>query len=180
MRFSICTRPVFCAFSSVESWNLPGLPPDIEYRAYPSATICVSKLPLPLRAVYRRTKRGASPCFYMYIGFFWRLFIAEVFSSLRKSGRYFRSLYTLSRGYVPRILSGCSTQGNISIRSCMRACARYYISVIYVSERISQMNLHIPSAPYIAALCAAQVLATEVYLLKATMRYICKSLLYGY
>ena len=53
---------------------------------------------------------------------------------------------------------GCSTQGSIGVRSYIRACARYYISVIYVSEGISQMNLHIPSAPYIAAPCAAQVL----------------------
>ena len=42
-----------------------------------------------------------------------------------------------------------------------RACARYYISVIYVSEGISQMNLHFPSAPYIAAPRAAQVLVIE-------------------
>ena len=28
------------------------------------------------------------------------------------------------------------------------------------------MNLHIPSAPYIAALCAAQVLATAVFLVE--------------
>ena len=38
-----------------------------------------------------------------------------------------------------------------------RSCTRYCISDIYVSEGISQMNLHIPSAPYIAAPRAAQV-----------------------
>ena len=55
----------------------------------------------------------------------------------------------------------------MGVRSYIRACARYYISVIYVSEGISQINLHIPSAPYIAAPRAAQALATEILLVKS-------------
>ena len=41
-----------------------------------------------------------------------------------------------------------------------RSCARYCISVIFVSEVISEINFDIPSAPYIAAPRAAQSLAS--------------------
>ena len=131
---------------------------------YRISDICVSErisqmnLHIP-SAPYIAAPRAAQVLVFVYISAFSEGVVIRYYEY--KVAEIYSSLYILYRGYVPRILSECSSQGSIGVRSLIRTCARYYISVIYVSERISQMNLHIPSAPHIAAQSAAQVLVIE-------------------